>query len=52
MAWSKSRTQPCDRSDALRRLAQAEAFLLAAEAGRMVGWANRLLGLARRAVKA
>ena len=31
MARSRKRTQPCDRSDALTRLAQAESFLLAAE---------------------
>jgi hypothetical protein len=31
MTRSRARTQPCDRSDALTRLAQAEAFLLAAE---------------------
>jgi hypothetical protein len=31
MARSKARTQSCDRSDALTRLSQAEAFLLAAE---------------------
>ena len=31
MARSKARTQPCDRNDALNRLAQAESFLLAAE---------------------
>ena len=31
MARSRARTRSCDRSDALRRLAQAEAFLLAAE---------------------
>ncbi len=31
MARSRTRTQPCDRSDALNRLAQAESFLLAAE---------------------
>ena len=31
MARATSRTQPCDRGDALKRLAQAEAFLLAAE---------------------
>ncbi len=31
MARSKARTQSCDRSDALNRLAQADAFLLAAE---------------------
>lgn len=31
MARQKGRTQACDRSDALNRLAQAEAFLLAAE---------------------
>lgn len=31
MARSKTRTQPCDRSDARNRLSQAEAFLLAAE---------------------
>ncbi len=31
MARPKGRTQACDRSDALNRLAQAEAFLLAAE---------------------
>lgn len=31
MARPKARTQSCDRSDALTRLAQAEAFLLAAE---------------------
>ncbi len=30
-ARSKTRNQPCDRSDALNRLAQAESFLLAAE---------------------
>jgi hypothetical protein len=31
MARSTSRTQGCDRGDALTRLAQAESFLLAAE---------------------
>ena len=31
MARSKTRTQSCDRSDALTRLAQSESFLLAAE---------------------
>ena len=31
MAGATSRTQPCDRGDAVNRLAQAEAFLLAAE---------------------
>lgn len=31
MARSKTRTQSCNRSDALTRLAQAESFLLAAE---------------------
>jgi hypothetical protein len=31
MARSKTRTQPCDRGDALSRLAQAESFVLAAE---------------------
>ena len=31
MARAPSRPQPCDRGDALNRLAQAEAFLLAAE---------------------
>ena len=31
MARSKTRTQSCDRGDALTRLAQAESFLLAAE---------------------
>jgi hypothetical protein len=31
MARSRTRTQSCGRSDALNRLAQAEAFLLAAE---------------------
>jgi hypothetical protein len=31
MARSKARTQSCDRSDALTRLAQSESFLLAAE---------------------
>ncbi|MCB1018111.1 MAG: hypothetical protein KDB10_23700 [Acidimicrobiales bacterium] len=31
MARTGSRTQGCDRSDALARLAQAESFLLAAE---------------------
>lgn len=31
MARPKARTQPCDRSDALNRLAQADSFLLAAE---------------------
>ena len=31
MARSKTRTQSCDRSDALTRLAQSEAFLLASE---------------------
>jgi hypothetical protein len=31
MVRPRSRTQSCDRSDALRRLAQAEAFLFAAE---------------------
>ena len=31
MAQSKTRTQACDRSDALTRLARAESFLLAAE---------------------
>lgn len=31
MARTGSRTQACDRSDALTRLAQAESFLLAAE---------------------
>ena len=31
MARSKTRTQSCDRSDALNRLAQADSFLVAAE---------------------
>jgi len=31
MARSKTRTQSCDRTDALNRLAQAESFLGAAE---------------------
>ena len=31
MARSKTRTQPCDRGEALSRLAQAESFVLAAE---------------------
>ena len=31
MARSKTRTQPCNRSDALKRLTQADAFLFAAE---------------------
>ena len=31
MARSKTRTQSCDRRDALNRLAQADSFLLAAE---------------------
>lgn len=31
MAPAKSRTQPCDRRDALNRLAQADSFLVAAE---------------------
>ena len=31
MARSRIRTQPCDRSNALTRLAQAESFLLACE---------------------
>ncbi len=31
MARPRTRTQSCDRSDALNRLAQAESFLLAAE---------------------
>lgn len=31
MARPKTRTQPCDRTDARKRLASAEAFLLAAE---------------------
>ncbi len=31
MARPKSRTQPCDRRDALNRLAQAESFVVAAE---------------------
>ena len=31
MARPKSRTQPCDRSAALTRLAQSESFLVAAE---------------------
>lgn len=31
MARSKAKTQTCDRSDARRRLGQAESFLLAAE---------------------
>lgn len=31
MARSKTKTQSCDRSDALNRLAQGESFLLAAE---------------------
>jgi len=89
MARAKTRTQPCDRSGALTRLAQAESFLeavellaavqpngpamakdlqrllnrkdnsqyglafvSAGEAGRMVGWAKRLLRHARRTVEA
>jgi hypothetical protein len=82
MVRSKTRTQSCDRSDALTRLTQSESFLLAAElvvdddsddatpsvaaslavlagivvssaeAGRMVGWAKRLLSHAHRAVEA
>lgn len=31
MARPRTRTQPCDRNDALNRLAQADSFLLAAE---------------------
>lgn len=31
MARPRTRTQPCDRSDALNRLTQAESFLIAAE---------------------
>lgn len=31
MARSKTRTQPCNRSDALKRLTQADAFLFASE---------------------
>lgn len=85
MARSKTRTQSCDRSDALNRLTHAEAveilrtvepggadmakdlqrlrnrkddsqyalaFVSTGEAIRMVGWAKRLLGNARRAVEA